>query len=103
MRCSQEYGLPQEAMDFLRDNARVKDFCLCCGRDAGYERVQINETDESESFPDTALFRYVLKDGNTADEYIQTEIWDSGPMTWLGLDVNYRKYEWSQNDIEGSV
>jgi hypothetical protein len=99
MRCSQPQGLSKEAEDFLRENARVKDFCPCCGRDSGYIKEQINETDHTQAFDDCALFRYHLKDGIAAEEYVQFEVWDSGPMTWLGLKVGERKFEWSQDDI----
>lgn len=97
MRCSQSRGLPKEAGEFLRNFAEVKDFCRCCGRDDGYVKEQINEP--QGFFSDPALFKYTLRDGSTADEYIQREIWDSGPVTWLGLDVGGRKYEWTQDDI----
>jgi len=39
-------------------------------------------------FDEEHLRRYDLTDGRTADEFVQEEIWSSGPMVWLGLKVS---------------
>lgn len=36
-------------------------------------------------FDELTLHRYTLTNGDTADEFIQQEVWDCGPVIWLGL------------------
>ena len=97
MRCSQPQGLPQEAIEFLEENAARKDPCTHCGRDSGYETKEIDRCGMCE---DTPIIAYLLKDGTWAEEYLQGEIWSSGPMMWLGLKVGDKKFEWKEEDIK---
>ena len=87
MRCTQEMGLPGEAVSFLANNAVKMDQCPTCQRHSGYSTNKITNG-EWGMFDEYCLLRYDLIGGRTADEFVQTEIWSSGPMVWLGLKVS---------------
>jgi len=97
MRCSQPQGLPSEAIAFLEENAIRIDLCPHCGRDDGYMKKHIGSIG---MFDDVPMYEYNLKNGDIAVEYVQEEIWSSGPMIWLGLKVGDKKFEWKKEDIK---
>lgn len=97
IRCSQPQGLPDTANEFLRVNAVKVNLCPHCHRSDGYQREEI---DTYGMFEELRLYRYTLDDGRTADEFIQHEVWDCGPMTWLGLRCGDTVFEWDAEDIE---
>lgn len=82
MRCSQPQGLPVEAIEFLDKNAVKLNQCPHCYRHDGYQKKIISHYGMFDELP---LYRYTLSNSDTADEYIQAEIWDSGPIIWLCL------------------
>ena len=84
IRCSQPMGLPDKARAFLESHALKVNTCPVCCRHDGYDKVEIGNYG---MFDELVLNRYFLANGGTADEFIQHEVWDSGPMTWLGLRV----------------
>jgi hypothetical protein len=96
MRCTQPMGLPLKAETFLHNNAERLDVCDHCGRDSGFKTEVI---DRIGMFEDLPLLRYTLKDGTQATEYVQTEIWSSGPMIWLGLRTIQQNFEWDKSEI----
>ena len=96
MRCSQPQGLPSEAIAFLEEKAIRINLCLHCGRDDGYMKKEIGVTG---MFDDVFLYEYNLKNGDIAVEYVQQEIWSSGPMIWFGLKIGNKKFEWKKEDI----
>jgi hypothetical protein len=97
MRCTQPQGLPIEAKAFLSDNAERLNLCIHCGRDSGFVSREIGKTGMYEDLP---LFEYTLKNGKTAKEEVQSEIWSSGPMIWLKLIVSDGQvFEWNKEDI----
>jgi len=103
IRCSQPMGLPDKARAFLESHALKVNTCPVCCRHDGYDKVEIGNYG---MFDELVLNRYFLANGGTADEFIQHEVWDSGPMTWLGLAVcnadNYRikTFVWPQERID---
>lgn len=98
MRCTQPYGLPTHAEEFLKRNAVRLNHCHHCKRYDGYKREVIGEYGMLGEFE---LYRYTLLDGTTADEYVQYTVWSSGPMIWLALikwkDANF---EWSEKEMD---
>lgn len=84
IRCTQPYGLPAKATEFLRENAVRKNPCEHCGRDSGYATVCIGKYG---MFDEMELLSYTLidLDDQVAEEFIQRTVWSSGPMIWLGL------------------
>jgi hypothetical protein len=97
MRCTQMVGLPKEAYDFLKDNAKLNEYCEYCHRSSGYVRKEIGVTG---MFSEEKLFEYQLKDGKVAKECVQSSRWSSGPMIWLELRVSDgRVFSWAQKDI----
>ncbi len=100
MRCSQPYGLPPAAQDFLDKNAFRLDQCPVCKRNSGYKKESIGTYG---MFDELVLYRYTLLDGSTAEEFVQDEIWDSGPMIWLGLKCKDSEFRWADKEINDVV
>jgi len=97
MRCSQPLGLPSSADAFLAANVKQRNPCSHCGRHDGYASKQIGEYGMFDELP---LFEYELKDGRTAQEWIQYEFWSSGPMTWLELRVSDgTAFRWTKEEM----
>lgn len=84
MRCSQPMGLPKSAQEFLGTNVIKVNGCPHCRRYYGLKEEKIGTYG---MFDELSLYRYYLVDGSFADEFVQHEIWDCGPMTWLGLKI----------------
>lgn len=97
MRCSQPYGLPDHAEEFLSDNASRVDQCPHCERHDGYRKEVIGTYG---MFDELELYRYTLLDGSTADEFVQGEIWSSGPMIWLALKWKDADFRWPTSAIK---
>jgi hypothetical protein len=61
------------------------------------------EVERRGMFDDLPLYRYPLKDGRIATEYVQEEHWSSGPMIWLALRIEGKgeteTLTWEQKDI----
>jgi hypothetical protein len=106
MRCSQPMGLPDKAIAFLDAHALKVNICPVCCRHDGYETIEIGSYG---MFGEQTLNRYTLADGGKADEFIQHEVWDSGPVTWLGLvvftvdNIQIKKIVWPQEGIMRSL
>lgn len=99
MRCSQPQGLSAEAEQFLRDNAvRINEY-QCCHRHDGYQKEVIGTCGILE---DVNLYRYILLDGSTADEFVQHCVWNSGPMEWFGLRWKDTEFKWQDKEIENN-
>jgi hypothetical protein len=46
------------------------------------------------------LYRHALKDGRTADEFLQVAPWSSGPMFFIGLKVSDGvEFIWTEEEI----
>lgn len=97
MRCSQPMGLPRAANEFIYQHAKLVDECQHCHRHSGHEVAEIGSYG---MFGELKLHRYLLKDGRTADEFVQyCEHW-SGPMEWLGLRVSDgSEFLWTAEEI----
>ena len=97
MRCSQPYGLPKEAEQYLKEYAVKFNYCEHCARHDGYKT---EKTDKYygmyDEFP---LKKYKLKNGEFAEEFVQYSIWSSGPMEWLGLKTPEGDITWNQQEI----
>lgn len=96
MRQSQPFGLPNNALEFLFDNAVRIDVCKHCKRHGGYKKEKIGTYG---MFDEIDLYRYTLLSGETADEYIQREVWSSGPMIWLGLTWKGTEFKWQDSEM----
>lgn len=91
-------GLPTEAVAFLAEHTKRKNVCSHCDRDDGPVCKEIGRVG---MFDDLELLEYELKDGRTAKEVVQEEIWSSGPMIWLQLEVSDGTIlAWDPKDIE---
>ena len=98
IRCSQPQGLPDKAIEFLKNFAKTINQCPHCDRHDGYKRAIVGKYG---MFDELNLHRYTLNDGSTVDEFIQHEIWDSGPMIWLGLKWKNTDFRWPNEAIQG--
>lgn len=96
IRCSQPQGLPLEAVEFLKDNAVKINQCTCCYRHDGYQKEVV---DTCGMFDDIDLYCYTLVDGSTATEFVQEELWSSGPMIWIGLKWQGSEFKWASSEI----
>lgn len=96
IRCSQPQGLPPEAVEFLKNNAVKINQCTCCLRYDGYSREII---DTCGMCDDVDLYCYALVNGDTATEFVQEEIWSSGPMIWFGLRCKNSEFIWPSGAI----
>lgn len=96
MRCSQPQGLPTEASQFLEANVRRVNECRHCHRHNGNTREIIGQYG---MFDELNLYRYSLLDSTTAEEYIQKEIWDSGPIIWLALKWKDITFKWREGEM----
>jgi len=91
-------GLPSEANIFLAKNTKRLNTCPHCDRDDGLVSKVIQRVG---MFDDLPLFEYELEDGRTAKEVVQEEIWSSGPMIWLQLEISDGTVlAWDPKDIE---
>jgi hypothetical protein len=95
-------GLPEDAYAFLKEHEKHPDPCPHCGR--GYPPQTEEIGTYMGMFSDTySLRRHFLKDGRTADEFLQAEPWSSGPCFFLGLKVSDgTTFEWPQESIENA-
>lgn len=91
-------GSAPEAIGFLRNHGQLRDRCPHCNRHSGYMSRIIGT---AGMFDDLNLLEYQLDDGRTAKEVIQTEIWSSGPMIWLQLEVSDGTvFSWADDAIQ---
>lgn len=96
MRCSQPYGLPLEAEEFLKQNAILDNKCPTCQRHDGYQKSSIGTYG---MFEELEYYQYILSDGRVAQECIQHEVWSSGPMTWLSLKCEDIEFKWQDEEM----
>lgn len=97
MRCSQPYGLPLDAQLFLEKNESVVR-CEHCNSILKYDREVLGNCG---MFDDVPILRYNLKDGRTADEFLQYSPWSSGPMLFFALVVSDGTvFRWTKEDAE---
>lgn len=103
MRCDQYIGLTDAAEKFLEENKIPNKVCPCCGRVIPKIPKIIGKC--LGMFGTTCpLFRHRLKDGRTADEYLQASPWSSGPMFFIGLKVSDGKeFNWPQEEIDNVI
>ena len=97
IRETQPMGLAPRAEAFLKEHGILKDYCEHCDRNNGYERRVYQRVG---MFDDLALCEYTLKDGRTARQFVQREVWSSGPMIWTALEVEGEKFLWPEEEIE---
>jgi len=93
MRCTQIFGLSEEAQEFLRENQYISSKEYKDARDEGM-------------FDDgPILLEYVLKSGEVFQEFIQDIVWSSGPCIFLALrDVKNQKdvFLWSDEEMNNA-
>jgi hypothetical protein len=101
IRMDQFAGLPQAAEKFLEEHEKPPVYCETCGHVIKRSVTRIGSY--SGMFSDTyPLHRRHLKDGRTADEYLQAAPWSSGPVHFIGLKVSDGTvFEWSEEEMEG--
>lgn len=99
MRCDQFLGLPESALEFLRVWRKK---CTCCSQFLPSPTVIGYYVGMFEDkYP---LTRYMLRNGITADEFLQEEQLSSGSMFFLGLRVSDgRVFQWTQEEIDNAT
>lgn len=102
MRCDQFAGLPQSAIEFLYEN-RTHNNCKHCGQSLPYTDLKECGSYYGMFENEYVLYEYSLKDGRTAQEYVQASPWHSGPVFFLGLKVSSgEKFEWPEQNIDNT-
>lgn len=99
MRTDQDFGMTVEATMFLRANVDV-DECKTCQRPYPEKTEEVGYYDGmfGDKYP---LYRHFLKDGRTADEFLQASPWSSGPCFFIGLKVSDgTEFLWPQDEID---
>ena len=104
MRCDQFAGLPAMALFFLEQHELQPEprVCPTCNRPNLPERQVVGHYTGmfEDSYP---LHRYKLKDGRTADEFLQASPWSSGPVHFIGLRISSgEEFLHSEEDIRGA-
>lgn len=97
MRCSQPQGLPVHAKEFLKDNAVRVNECPHCHRHDGYKREAFGKYGMDDELE---LYRYTLLDGSTATEFVQEEMWSSGPIIWIALKWKDTRFRWTNGEVD---
>jgi hypothetical protein len=91
-------GLPTEAVTLLAEQTLRANPCEHCDRDDGPVSKVVGHVG---MFDDLPLHEYELKDGRTAKEVVQHEVWSSGPMIWLALELSDgTSILWDEKDID---
>lgn len=99
IRMDQFIGLTDAAQEFLRENEAYGGMCPTCKQSLPRILQQVGSFTGmfDQEYP---LFQHTLKDGCTADEFLQTSPWSSGPMFFLGLRVSDgREFLWAEEEI----
>lgn len=98
MRCDQPHGLPPAADAFLTEYEVEPVCCEACKRPFPHQLEVIGQYEGYNEYP---LYRHQLKNGRTADEFLQEIVCSSGPMFFLGLRVSDgTEIAWSEEEIE---
>lgn len=95
-------GLPPAANEFLAANEPINSTrCPCCGQHFAHDDAQIGSFRGAFDHEEHGLYRHKLKDGRTADEFVQAEPWASGPHFFLGLRISDgTEILWPQAEID---
>ena len=107
MRCDQWIGLTKEARAFLDEHAAMipGDKCPQCGCILNHKRDCQEYRDVNGMFNTTAgvLIDFKLKDGRTAREVVQAEVWTSEPCVFICLRIDgVMCFEWSKEEINNA-
>lgn len=100
IREDQFMGFTDEARAFLEEYEVPQETCEFCLRP--FPR-KLEEIDHYFGMFDTKypLFRHVLKDGRTADGFLQAAPWSSGPVLFLGLRVSDgTEFLWTEKEMD---
>ena len=101
MRTDQPQGLPVSAEVFLDEQEVRPDCCPTCKRPFPPTLEAIGDYEGFDTYP---LHRHQLKDGRTADEFLQASPWSSGPLLFLGLRVSDgTEFTWTDDEIDERV
>lgn len=103
IREDQTWGMSEAAGVFLNENEIPPEVCSHCQRPFPRpEPVIGNYTGMFDT--EYSLHRYTLRDGRTADEFVQQTEWSSGPCIFLGLQVSDgTEYLWTAKEIEERI
>jgi hypothetical protein len=105
MRMYQEIGLKPEAQEFLDDYCAVEPASRCphCNEILTYKRKIISSVHRDSFYEDgPTLNVYLLKDGTTIKEIVQTEPWSSGPICFLCLqrEDGEKLFKWTDLEVD---
>lgn len=112
MRCTQNFGISEEARQFLLDNGKKipSETCPTCGHTTGgglnvvvYDRETGVGLGMFEDGP--VLCEYEMKDGRFVQEVVQSSDWSSGPCIFLCLrwkDTGEKFCLWPDEEIRNA-
>jgi len=103
-RSTTYYGLTEEAEEFLKENSEFEEYSYTDRWDnvIKSKRPISEKIGECGMFDDYDLFKYKLKDGTWAEEFIQADPWASGPHVFVALKLSDGKEIglWPESEIE---
>jgi hypothetical protein len=102
MRCHQYVGLTKEADEFLAAHVeRIPDVvCPKCKEVISTKPHILSVVKEDAFYGDGPNLRtYVLKDKRLAKEVVQVQPWSSGPMSFICLEIDEKRwFEWKADE-----
>lgn len=100
IRMDQFAGPAPAARKFLDAHEVEPEICTGCNRPFVFKRV-VTGTFAGMFGDEYPLHQRELRDGRTADEYLQASPWSSGPVFFIVLRVSSGEvYEWTEEEME---
>ena len=90
-RSTTYHGLSDEALKFLKENAEFEEFQYTDKWDkvVSSKRPVMEKIEETcGMFDECDMFRYKLKSGSWAVEFVQASPWSGGPHEFIALKVD---------------
>jgi len=106
IRMDQLLGLPKKALEWLNYYGIVEPLerCPMCGHILSTDFVYETYDHYYGMFDDEYTLKQYKTTLGTAEEYVQAEPWNSGPMFFLGLKLpSGDKLEWTEEEIKESI
>ena len=107
-RSTQLIGLNYRAKNWLENNKLIKEgsaLCPHCYKSLDKKCSEVKEfidNDEGMFGESIAMYKYKLKDGRYATEFVQDAPWFGGPVIFLALKIDNIKIEeslWDKEEI----
>lgn len=101
-RSTTDMGLTPEARLYLGEFGvfEKQTFMDGYGKEMPIEVPVTEKTGERGMFQEIDLVKYKMKDGTWSEEFIQASPWSSGPVEFIGLKHDKKKFLWDEKEID---